>query len=91
MYYYVYIVTNKPRWTLYVWVTNNIHRRGIEHNLDTPDSFTWKYRLHHLVYYEGYTSIVDAIIREKQLKNRHRQWKINLIEQYNSQWNDIEI
>jgi len=41
-----------------------------------------------LVYYEKYNSIVDAIAREKQIKNRRRQWKINLIQEVNPEWKD---
>jgi len=85
---YVYILTNKPRGILYVGVTS-----GIENRLDlharTASSFVKKYHLCRLVHLEEYPTIVEAIEREKQLKNWHRKWKINLIEMHNPHWNDL--
>lgn len=82
--YYVYIMTNKSK-TLYIGVTNDLHRRIYEHKNKLIDGFTKKYNISKLVYFEVYTSIEDAIKREKQLKNWHRQWKINLIESSNKE------
>ena len=87
--YYVYIVTNKPKGTLYIGVTNNIERRGNEHFAGQGSEFTAKYNLHRLVYLEETSDVNSAIAREKQLKNWHRQWKINLIESDNPQWEDL--
>ncbi len=75
--------------TLYIGVTNNIYRRVLEHKQKKVDSFTAKYNITKLVYYESTTYIGVAIGREKQLKNWHRQWKINLIESVNKEWNDL--
>ena len=89
MAYYVYITTNKPRWTLYIGVTNNILRRSYEHKMGEMDGFTKRYKLNKLVYIETFERIEEAIMREKQLKNWHREWKINLIESVNPEWIDF--
>jgi len=86
--YYVYILFNKSK-TLYIGVTNNLSRRLYEHKNKLIEGFTKKYNLNKLVFYEEFNSINDAIKREKQLKNWHRQWKINLIESNNANWNDL--
>ena len=87
--YYVYILTNRKAGTLYVGVTNDLIRRGYEHKHDEISGFTKKYQLHKLVYYEATTDADAAIKREKQLKNWHRHWKINLIESVNPEWRDL--
>jgi putative endonuclease len=84
----VYILTNNSK-TLYVGVTNNLERRIYEHKHKLKDGFTKKYNLTKLVYFEMFNDINDAINREKQLKNWHRQWKINLIESKNKEWKDL--
>ena len=87
--YYVYILSNKPLGVLYIGVTNNLIRRIYEHKNDIVEGFTKKYKLHKLVYYEITENIESAILRENQLKNWHREWKINLIESLNSNWDDL--
>ena len=87
--YYVYILTNKYNTVLYVGVTNNLIRRIFEHRNKLVEGFTKKYNLVKLVYYEATDSIESAIKREKQLKNWHRDWKINLITQFNPDWEDL--
>ena len=90
--YYVYIMTNKPYGVLYVGVSNDIERRSFEHQMkQSKGSFTARYNVDRLVYYEETTSAEDAIKREKQLKNWHRQWKINLIESINPEWDNLLI
>ena len=85
---YVYIMSNKHRTTFYIGVTNNIARRVSEHRAGMS-AFTKRYNLHHLVYYEEITGIRKAIAREKQLKNWHRDWKINLIRSANPEMKDL--
>ncbi len=91
MSYYVYIMTNKPRGVLYIGVTNNIAKRTYEHRLGQGSKFTKRYHLKKLVYVEVFDYIEDAILREKKLKNWHRDWKLSLIESVNPQWNDLTM
>jgi len=86
--HYVSLLTNQSK-TLYIGVTNNLERRVYEHKHKLKDGFTKKYNLTKLVYFEMFNDINDAIKREKQLKNWHRQWKINLIESKNKDWKDL--
>jgi putative endonuclease len=86
---YVYIVSNKNRTTFYVGVTNNIKRRITEHKTGEGSKFTGKYNLTDLVYFEEIPDIVQAIKREKQLKNWHREWKMNLIKSVNPDMRDL--
>ena len=86
--YYVYFMTNNSR-VLYIGVTDDLNRRLYEHANKLIDGFTKKYNLTKLVYFETFNQIEDAIRREKQLKNWHRQWKINLIESVNKEWKDL--
>ena len=88
--YYVYILTNKSG-TLYIGVTNDIKRRSWEHRYRTHESFTEKYNVDKLIYFEEYNNIDDAIAREKQLKNWHRDWKINLIKEKNPNFEEIDV
>jgi putative endonuclease len=87
--FYVYILANRRKGAIYIGVTNHLQRRVLEHRAGTAESFTRKYSIKDLVYYEYTENINDAIAREKQLKNWHRQWKFNLIEQNNPDWKDL--
>jgi len=87
--YYVYILTNKFNRVLYIGITNNLVRRVFEHKNKLVSGFTNKYNLVKLIYYEITDDIRSAIKREKQLKNWHREWKINLIDQFNPEWHDL--
>ncbi|UOE41589.1 GIY-YIG nuclease family protein [Chryseobacterium suipulveris] len=80
-------MTNKNRTTLYVGVTNDLHRRIYEHkNHLLKNSFTEKYNLEYCIYYEEFQSIDLAITREKEIKKWNRQKKENLINKVNPQW-----
>lgn len=87
--YFVYIMATRKDGPLYIGVTNDITRRLHEHKSGETRSFTWRYNIHKLVYYETYDAAQDAIHREKQLKRWRREWKIQLIEKENPQWNDL--
>ena len=88
--FYTYILTNKNRTVLYTGVTNNLKVRLKQHKEKlNPNSFTAKYNVNLLVYFETFQYINDAIDREKQLKKWNRQWKINLIEEENKDWKDL--
>ena len=84
--YWVYIVTNKPKGTLYIGVTGGLDDRMERHIQGKGSQFTSKYKLKQLVYFEEFQYIDDAIQREKQLKNWHREWKIKLVENTNPNW-----
>ncbi len=85
---YVYIMSSKSR-ALYVGVTNNLDRRLFEHQHSAPGSFTHRYNIRYLVYYEVYSSIITAIEREKQIKKWRREKKVKLIESENPEWKDL--
>ena len=87
--YYVYILTNKKNGTLYIGMSNDLERRVFEHKRKMMKGFTERYGLHKLVYFEIHQYVNDAITREKQLKKWERQWKINLIEEENPNWDDL--
>lgn len=88
--YYVYILASKPNGTLYIGVTNSLFSRIFKHKLkENKNSFTAKYGVDKLVYYEEYQYIKDAILREKQMKVWKREWKIKLIKEENPVWRDL--
>ncbi len=83
-------MTNKNNTTLYIGVTSNLQNRVYEHKMKQyPKSFTSRYNLFKLVYYESYSTIEEAIFREKKLKGISRQKKIDLINELNPDWNDL--
>ena len=79
--YFVYILTNKSNTVLYTGVTNDLKRRLTEHYLQRSNksSFCGKYLCHHLIYYEEYKYISDAIAREKEIKTWRKEKKLALI------------
>ena len=87
--YFVYILASRRIGTLYVGVTNNLVRREAEHREGRASSFTRRYRVHHLVWFETHTEINEAILREKRIKKWRRAWKIELIEKSNGEWRDL--
>lgn len=72
-------------------MTNDIIRRMYEHKNKLIDGFTKRYNITKFVYFETTPDVNSAIKREKQLNNRHRQWKINLIESMNPGWQDLSL
>ena len=87
--YYVYIMASDKNGTLYIGVTNDIARRAFEHKTHHIPGFTSKYNVCKLVYVEAFSNIEDAIHREKRLKEWKRDWKKELIESINPQWDDL--
>ncbi|WP_369719640.1 MULTISPECIES: GIY-YIG nuclease family protein [unclassified Bradyrhizobium] len=87
--YYVYILASKIGGTLYIGVTNDLIRRVAEHKSKLIESFTEKYDVARLVYFEQLDDPENAIKREKRLKKWKRAWKIALIEKDNPDWNDL--
>jgi putative endonuclease len=88
--YWVYIMMSLNGNTTYIGVTNDLERRVKEHKDKlSPSSFTSKYNCTKLVYYEDHHMIEQAIAREKQLKNWHRDWKLDLIKEDNPELKDL--
>jgi putative endonuclease len=87
--YYVYIVTNKHRTTLYIGMTNDLGRRIVEHKNGEIAGFTQRYQLNRLVWFEYFRDVTGAIAREKELKGWLRSKKIALIEKENPRWFDL--
>ena len=85
----VYILASGHYGTLYIGVTSNLVGRLWQHRNGALPGFTSKYGVHRLVRFELFADMERAILREKQLKRWHRQWKINLIESENPQWIDL--
>jgi putative endonuclease len=87
---FIYILTNKHNTVLYTGVTCDLIERIREHkNKEKPGSFTAKYNLNKLVYFECLDTIGEAIKREKQIKAGSRKKKEQLILSMNSEWKDI--
>ena len=88
--YYVFILANVTGTVVYTGVTNDVVRRVYEHkhNLD-PNSFTAKYDVHKLVYFEETSSSYAAISREKQIKSWNGKRKNELVESMNPKWLDL--
>jgi putative endonuclease len=87
--YYVYFLTNKPRGTLYVGVTNDLVRRVHEHREGAIRGFSKQYALKQLVHFEIYGSPREVIQREKNIKHWKRAWKLDLVSGANPQWRDL--
>ena len=86
---FVYLISNFNRTTIYIGVTNDIERRVLEHKIGIGSKFSSKYNLKYLMYFEEHSTINDAIEREKQLKNWHKEWKWNLVKEDNPNLLDL--
>ena len=87
--YFVYMLASGKHGTLYIGVTNDLIRRVYQHKNKLTKGFTARYKVDMLVWYEAYDDPVSAITREKELKKWRRDWKINLIERDNPNWDDL--
>ena len=85
--FWVYILSSRSR-NLYVGMTNDLIRRIAEHRDGVPDTYTARYQIHRLVYFEYFQYVRSAIAREKHLKHWTREQKIALIEKVNPTWED---
>src|SRR6185437_11095672 len=86
--FYVYILSNRSH-ILYIGLTNNLRKRIFQHRKQTPGTFTARYKINRLVYFEHYQYINNAIAREKELKHWTRAQKIALIESTNPTWEEL--
>ncbi|MFA5927070.1 MAG: GIY-YIG nuclease family protein [Patescibacteria group bacterium] len=87
--YYIYILASKRNGTLYIGVTSDLVKRIWEHKNKVVKGFTSEYNVSLLEYYEETSDVRSAIKREKQLKARRREWKLELIEKENPEWKDL--
>jgi putative endonuclease len=87
--YYVYLTAGGKHGTLYLGVTNNLFRRIHEHKAKATPSFTLRYNVTRLVWFECYDDPTNAIAREKNIKKWRRDWKVRLIEEENPDWSDL--
>ena len=85
----VYILTNKPKGTLYTGVTADLAARVWMHKQGRGSEFTRRYGLDQLVWYEYHDDMEMAILKEKQLKKWNRAWKFRLIHEANPTWRDL--
>jgi putative endonuclease len=86
--YHVYIMSSLTG-TLYTGVSSALRQRVEQHKNGTADSFTSRYKIDRLVYFEEYLNITEAIAREKQVKAFRREKKVRLIEALNPEWDDL--
>jgi putative endonuclease len=85
----VYILASRYRGTLYVGVTSDLYNRVANHKAEAFDGFTKQYGVKLLVWYAHFSSMEEAIRREKQIKAWKRQWKFELVESKNKDWIDL--
>ncbi len=86
----VYIITNKNRTTVYTGSTADLQARLMEHKQKVyPRSFSARYNLNILVYYESFHYIEEPIERERYIKGKTRKWKNELIRKSNPNWADL--
>lgn len=89
--YYIYILASRQNGTLYIGSTSDLKRRVYEHKNKLIEGFTKKYNITMLVHYEIADTRISAIHREKQLKKWKRNWKLRLIGDNNSEWEDLYL
>lgn len=87
--YYVYIMASKRNGTLYIGMTSDIAVRAERHKKGRASSFTRKYGVKKLVYYEKHNDLEKAVAREKRMKKWKRRWKLRLIEEVNPEWKNL--
>jgi len=87
--YFVYIMASKKNGTIYIGITSNLTKRVWQHKEKLVEGFTDKYNVDRLVYYEMFDDPENAIKREKRLKRYKRDWKIQLVEKGNPEWDDL--
>jgi putative endonuclease len=85
----VYIMASRRNGTLYVGVTSDLPCRAWEHRQGIVEGFTKRYGVKLLVYFELHATMEAAILREKQIEEWHRAWKVRLIQSVNPTWRDL--
>ncbi|HSQ94837.1 MAG TPA: GIY-YIG nuclease family protein [Croceibacterium sp.] len=87
----VYLLSNKHYCAIYIGVTSSLLQRLVQHREGLIPGFTTRYKVHRLVHFEMFGDMQRAILREKQLKRWHRQWKIDLINAENPEWRELAV
>ncbi len=87
--HYVYILTNKNHTVLYVGRSKQLKQRLKQHTINSSRSFTGKYNVTKLVYFETTKYVNNSIKRKRQIKKWNRDWKVNLINSLNPDWKDL--
>ena len=87
----VYLLASGRYGAIYIGVTSDLLARLWQHRNGTTPGFTTRYKVYRLVHFEMFGDMEQAIVREKRLKNWHRQWKINLINAENPEWRDLAV
>ncbi len=87
--YFIYILASENGRAIYIGSTSNLAQRISQHKNKEVDGFSKKYNCINLVYFEELDSAYDMVSRERQLKNWHRDWKNNLITEFNPEWRDL--
>ena len=85
----VYLLASRYRGTLYVGVTSDLVQRIWQHWQGLVDGVSQRYGVHMLVWFEQHATMLDAIAREKRIKEWKRAWKLELIETNNPRWRDL--
>ena len=87
----VYLLASRKNGTLYVGVTADLIKRLYQHRNGLIEGFTNDYGVKRLVWFERHDSMESAILREKRIKKWRRQWKIDVIEAFNPDWDDLAL
>jgi putative endonuclease len=87
--FFVYLLASKPHGTLYAGMTDDLLRRVWEHKIKAVPSFSAKYGVDRLVWFEAHETLESAFSREKLIKEWKRAWKIQMIEENNPYWIDL--
>ena len=87
--FYIYILANKQYGALYTGITSDLLKKVYEHKHGMMEGFTKEHGVKKLVYYEVVKDVISAIEREKRMKKWNRQWKIELIQSLNPDWDDL--
>lgn len=87
--HYVYMLANKKDGVLYIGVTTDLRKRVWQHKNKQVEGFTSRYNIKNLVWYEPHDDYWEAAQRERRMKKWKRDWKINLIEEANPEWDDL--
>src|SRR5206468_1592082 len=87
--YFVYMMASRIGGTIYIGVTGRLRQRAWEHKNDVGEGFTRRYGVHRLVWFEAFDDVREANLREKQMKEWKRAWKVRLIQEKNPNWDDL--